>query len=72
MAKTVVYPTLEGKLAERGILKKDLADVLNITPRALGDKLNGKTQFTWGEVARMQQIYFADITLDVLMARNPA
>lgn len=72
MAKAITYPALEGKIAERGILKKDIAAALNITQRALGDKLNGRTEFTWSEVVRMQGAFFADVPKDTLMQRTGA
>lgn len=72
MEKAVVYPVLEGKIAERGILKKSIAEALNISPRALGNKMNGKTEFTWNEVVILQDTYFRDVSKDSLMTRTTA
>lgn len=72
MDRTITYPVLEGKIAERGIRKKTIAEALNITPRALGNKLNGKTEFSWSEVVELQSRYFQDVTKDDLMRRAGA
>jgi predicted transcriptional regulator len=66
------YPALEGKIAERGIRKKDIAEALTISPRALSNKLTGKTDFTWNEVVTIRDRYFQDMAVEALMARNPA
>lgn len=64
------FPVLEGKIAERGLLKKNIADTLNISQRALSNKLNGKSDFTWREVVTMQSAYFSDVTKEELMTRT--
>lgn len=70
--RIVIYPTLEGKIAERGIQKKTLAERLGIKPRTLQNKLNGKTEFTWNEVIAMRDAYFQDVTPETLMRRAGA
>lgn len=64
------FPVLEGKIAERGLLKKNIADTLNISQRAFSNKLNGKSDFTWREVVTMQSAYFSDVTKEELMSRT--
>lgn len=64
------FPVLEGKIAERGLLKKNIADTLNISQRALSNKLNGKNDFTWSEVVTMQETYFKDVSKEDLMSRT--
>lgn len=64
------FPVLEGKIAERGLLKKNIADTLNISQRAFSNKLNGKSDFTWREVVAMQSAYFSDVTKEELMSRT--
>ena len=34
-----LYPTLAGKIAERGVKKSSIASTIGITPRALTNKL---------------------------------
>ena len=70
MEKCIAYPVVEGKIAERGLLKKTVADALNITPHALRKKIAGKTEFTWAEVVTMQQTFFPDVSKDDLMLRT--
>ena len=66
MNKTV-YPVLEGKIAERGIKKKAIADGLNIGSKSFYNKMTGSSQFTWEEVIALQSNFFPDIPKDVLM-----
>lgn len=70
MAKTVCYPNLEGKIAERGYTKADIARSLGISARAFNNKTNGKTPFTWPEVCIIQNEYFPDLSKEVLFTRS--
>lgn len=72
MEQRVEYPVLAGKIAERGIKKKAIAERVGITPRALNMKLNGHSQFTWPEVVAMQTTFFPDISKEDLMRRAEA
>lgn len=45
MEKMIAYPILEGKIAEKGIAKKRVAETLGMTPHALRNKISGKTEF---------------------------
>ncbi len=51
------YPNLEAEIAKRGIKKKDLACKLNLTPKALSNKLIGKTDFWLSEVMVIHSIF---------------
>lgn len=66
----VVFPVLEGKIAERGIMKKAIADRLGISYRSFAYRLNGTCDFTWDEVKTMQSVFFPDVTKDDLMRTN--
>lgn len=70
MERNIFYPVLEGKIAEKGITKKSIAELLNISPRAFSNKVTGKAEFTWGEVVTMQGAYFSDVSKDELMSRK--
>ena len=70
MESRIRFPVLEGKIAERGLLKKNIADTLHISQRAFSNKLNGKSDFTWGEVVTMQDTYFRDVSKEELMSRT--
>ena len=60
------YPVLVGEIAKRGIKKKAIARSLGICDKALSNKLNGKTPFTWPEVRTIRHQFFPDIPPDVL------
>lgn len=64
------YRILASKIFEKGLKKKAVAESIGITPRALNNKLYGITPFTWGEVCKIQQIYFPDIIKDDLFATD--
>jgi len=68
--RQVFYPVLEGKIAERGIMKAAIASRLNITPRAFSEKLAGRTQFTWPEVVTIKGVFFPDMEMETLMKTN--
>lgn len=44
------YPILESEISKSGVKKKDIADKLGLSPRALSSKLTGKTDFWLKEV----------------------
>ena len=67
--KRAVYPILESKIAEKGIAKKDIAQKLGITPRALSKKLKGETNFTLTEGLFIHKL-FADIQIEVLFSKE--
>ena len=66
----IVYPVLEGKIAERGIMKKAIAARLGISYRAFVDKMNGTSDFKWDEVKTIQSVFFPDMTKDELMTEG--
>lgn len=68
----VVYQVLEEKIAERGIKKAVIARAAGITPKALSNKLHGKTPFKWPEVQVIQERFFPDIDKDELFRATPA
>lgn len=72
MERQVVYPVLEGKIAERGIKKGAISSRLNITPKAFRNKMIGDAPFTWPEVEIIQKTFFPDINKDTLMSRTGA
>lgn len=63
---SVKYKNLATKIFERGLKKNAIAKKLNITPRALNNKIAGLTPFTWEQVCLIQEIYFPDLTKDEL------
>lgn len=62
----VVYPTLSGEIAKRGIKKRAIAVTLGISERALRNKMTGKTPFSWPEACIINSIFFPDVSKDDL------
>lgn len=44
------YPTLKAEIVKAGMLEKDIAEHIGITPRAFSDKMNGKKDWWLSEV----------------------
>lgn len=65
----VVYPTLIGEIAKRGIKKSVIAERLGISKRALYNKLYGIAPFTWPEVQEINQCFFPDFDPPTLFAK---
>lgn len=64
----VCYPVLIGEMAKREIQKKALAQCIGVCDKALRNKLDGKTPFTWPEVKKIRHSFFPDISPDELFA----
>ena len=64
------YRALNGKIAERGILRKDIAKSIGISSRAFRNKMTGVAPFTWDEVTLIRQKYFPDCSLEQLFASD--
>ena len=62
----VVYPELAAEIAKRGVRKKDIAKCVRISDRALSNKLQGRTAFTWDEVSKIRDTFFPDVQKDTL------
>lgn len=69
-SKAVVFPVLEGVIAQRGIKKKAIATAINVTPRALSEKLNGNSKFYFDECSTIRRQFFPDMGLEQLFSRE--
>ena len=67
--KKAAYPILEGKIAEKGISKKEIAETLGITPRAFSKKLKGETSFSLREGLMIYKL-FSDIPIEKLFCTD--
>lgn len=56
-------------LTWHGILQKDAAKALGITPPSFSKKLNGDTRFTADEVVALSEML--NVSTDVLLGRKP-
>lgn len=63
------FPILEGEISKRGILKKDIAKCMGITPRALSIKLSGDVDLWWKEVIAIQSL-FPDVPPERLFSHD--
>lgn len=68
-AQKPYFPTLEAKIAEQGIAKKDIAAGINIQPRTLSLKLTGKTEFTLEEIWSIRK-FFPDLSIEQLFQHD--
>lgn len=57
MTNKPYYPMLEAKISENGIMKKDIAEKLGISPRAFSEKLAGKVDFWWKEILTIWSLF---------------
>lgn len=51
------YPMLEAEISKAGIKKQDIAQKLNLTPRAFSRKITGECDFWLKEVIIIQSIF---------------
>ena len=64
------YPNLAAEISKNGMKKKDIANMLNITPRAFAEKMTGRVDFWWKEVGIIQAL-FPDIPAEKLFEHTP-
>lgn len=65
-----MYPNLRAEIARRGLSSKTIAESLGINPKTFGNKLSGKTAFSWPEACAMANTFFPDIDKDVLFSEG--
>ena len=63
------YPMLEAEISKAGIKKQDIAQKLNLTPRALSRKMTGECDFWLKEVIIIQSIFPA-VPIEKLFEHN--
>lgn len=68
-SKDIAYPVLSREIARRGIAKTDIAQSLNISNRALNNRLAGKVSFTVQEAIKIHDTFFPDVFFDYLFTR---
>ena len=66
----VVYPTLVGEIAKRGIKRSVIASTVGISERALYSKISGKVPFTWPEACKIREVFFPDMEKDTLFEKS--
>ncbi|MCM1231613.1 MAG: XRE family transcriptional regulator [Ruminococcus flavefaciens] len=66
----VHYPVLESEMAKRGILKRDVIELLGVENSTFSNKINGKRDFTLTEALAIWNKWFGDIPVDELFRHN--
>lgn len=61
-----MYPNLRAEMARYSIKTKDIAEILEVTPKTIRDKLNGKHDFTNSEMRKVRDKFFSVMTIDTL------
>ncbi len=65
-----IYPYLAFLIRARGIRKSTIAKALGITTRALNNKLQGKSKFSWEEACLIQNAFFPDVPKEQLLSHK--
>lgn len=64
------FDKLKGKMAEKHLSQKNMADFLGITVQCLNAKINGRNQFTLEEVIKITEILSLEDPVDIFF--NPS
>ena len=64
------YSVLEEYALRSGVRKKDIADLLGISPKTLWNKLRGESDFTFGEAVQINSRYFPEVPIEQLFERE--
>lgn len=51
---------LEYKMKEQGVTREMVRMLLNVSEKTLRNKLNGETDFTWGEAKLIRRTFFPE------------
>lgn len=62
----IYYPNLEAEIVRRGILKKDIKNVLKLDHASFSYKLNGIRPFTLEQGLLLWKTFFSDMPIDEL------
>ena len=65
-----MYERLSNEIKVRGIKRVAIARHLGISAKALKQKIDGVTPFTWDQVKKIQAQFFPDITKDELFSSD--
>ena len=65
----VVYPNLVSAMVVREVSQSTLASSIGVSRKTFRKKLNGDTEFKFGEAEKIQAAYFPDIPILSLFAR---
>lgn len=60
------YPNLSAEMAKARISLRDLAQLLDTTPRKIAHQLNGNGRLTLADAIRIHETYFPDMSMSYL------
>nr|DAL14529.1 MAG TPA_asm: SOS-response transcriptional repressor [Caudoviricetes sp.]DAL20478.1 MAG TPA_asm: SOS-response transcriptional repressor [Caudoviricetes sp.] len=64
------YSVLDEYAARSGVKKKEIANLIGVSKKTLWNKLSGKTDFTYGEAAKIRDTFFPAVPLEWLFERE--
>lgn len=66
-----MLPNLKAEMARFDIRKKDVAQLLDVTPKTISAKMNNKGEFTRVEMCKIRNQFFSQFSLDYLFSNKP-
>lgn len=67
-----MYDNLKAVMATKGITIEAMAKLLNLHRNTVQNKMNGESEFTYGEAQRISEIMFPEYTMKYLFHRAQA
>ncbi|UTH01664.1 helix-turn-helix transcriptional regulator [Macrococcoides canis] len=61
---------LEKVRKEKGVSLVDIADTLKVRYQTVSDKINGKSEFKFGEALIIKNVYFPEYDIEFLFASD--
>lgn len=58
------------EMKSKGVSQLQLAKTLNISRKSINNKLSGKNEFTQNEMFLTKNVFFPDLTLEYLFAKE--
>lgn len=66
----MAYMNLKAEMTRHSIHIADVASSIGVTERALRNKLNGVTDFSWKQVCKIQKDFFPRLSKDYLFSQE--
>lgn len=60
------YRNLLAEMARNGISRKQVGEVVDLCQDSISSRFNGKTDFKVGELAKIRDTFFPELSLDYL------
>ena len=62
---------LSAEMARYGVSNNDIQSLLSCTDKTVRNKLNGVTEFSFGEAMKIRDTFFPGIRLEYLFSQEP-